>query len=140
MISFRTFSWLQGDSKKTQEFSLITRTVVVYELCHEIINRLFLPKTEIHTQILNTEPFLCYFRGQRFLTNKMVLWSRKSIFILARSSSCSNRDGTGHHNWSWRGTWMTLIAPNKHSETPSYPNWSTSFIIIFISTIFQNMK
>ena len=66
-------SIIQGDSKKTQEFSLITRTVVVYELYHEIINRLFLKKTEIHTQILNTEPFLCYFRGQRFLTNKMVL-------------------------------------------------------------------
>ena len=59
--------------KKTQEFSLITRTVVVYELYHEIINRLFLKKTEIHTQILNTEPFLCSSRGQRYLTNKMVL-------------------------------------------------------------------
>ena len=70
----------------------------------------------------------------------MGLWSRKSIFILARSSSCSIRDGSGHHNWSWRSTWMTLIAPNKHSENPSYRNWSTSFIIILISTIFQNMK
>ena len=45
---------LQGDSKKTQEFSLITRTVVAYELCHGITNRFFLIKTEIHLQILNT--------------------------------------------------------------------------------------
>ena len=31
----------------------------------------FLLKTEIHNkQVLNTEPFLCYFRGLRYLTKK----------------------------------------------------------------------
>ena len=75
-------SKLQGDSKKTQEFSLIIRTAVAYELCHGITNPFFLLKTEIHMQILNTEPFLCLFRGLRYLTNKMGLWSKKIIFIL----------------------------------------------------------
>ena len=60
---------LQGDSKKTQEFSLITRTVVAYELCHGITNCFFSLKTEIHTQILNTEPILHSFRGLRYFEN-----------------------------------------------------------------------
>ena len=57
-------------TKKTQEFSLITRTTVAYELCHGITNNFPPLKTEIHTQILNKEPFLCFFRGLRYLTNK----------------------------------------------------------------------
>ena len=31
----------------------------------------FLLKTEIHTQILNTEPFIYKFRGLRYLRNKI---------------------------------------------------------------------
>ena len=63
--------YLQGVSKKTQEFSCITRIIVTCELFHRIINRFFLLKTEVHTQILNTELFLCNFRASRYQQNKM---------------------------------------------------------------------
>ena len=36
----------------------------------------FLPKTEIHMKILNTEPFLCYLRGLTNLKNKMEFRNR----------------------------------------------------------------
>ena len=39
-------------------------------------NSFFLLKTEIHMQILNTNPFLCDFRGPGYLQNKMPLWNR----------------------------------------------------------------
>ena len=45
------------------------------------LNRFFLLKTEIHTQILNTKPFLCDIWGPRYLQNKMRFWNR-SIHIL----------------------------------------------------------
>ena len=77
------------------------------------------------------------FRGLIYLKNKIGLWSRKFIFILARNSSCCPREASGHPNWSWRGTGMTLITPEKHSKAPTYPNWSTNFIIIYISTIYK---
>ena len=57
---------LQGDSKIMQEFFHITRTVVACEPCHRITNHFFLLKTEIHTQILHTEPFLSNFIGLRY--------------------------------------------------------------------------
>ena len=66
--------------KKTQEFSDITRTAVSCKPCHKIANR-FLPlKTEIHRQILNTEPFLCDFRQLRCLRNN-IGFSSKQIDI-----------------------------------------------------------
>ena len=37
-------------------------------------NRFFLLKTEIHTQILITEPFFCNFGGLRHLRNKIGIW------------------------------------------------------------------
>ena len=47
----------------------------------------FLLKTEIHTQILNTKPFLCDFWGLRYLQNKMRFffrwfWSKHKLFDL----------------------------------------------------------
>ena len=46
-------------------------------------NRFFLLKTEIHTQILNTKPFLCDFLGLRYLQNKMRwFWSKLKLFDL----------------------------------------------------------
>ena len=42
-------------------------------------NNFFLLKTEIHTHILHTEPFLCDKRVPRYLQNKMGFWNR-SIF------------------------------------------------------------
>ena len=35
------------------------KSVVTCESCNKFTNHLFLLKTEIHAQILNTEPFLC---------------------------------------------------------------------------------
>ena len=61
----------RGWLKKTQEFSHITRAVVACEPCLGITNCFFLLKTEIHTQILHTEPFLCNFMGPRYQQNKM---------------------------------------------------------------------
>ena len=63
----RTTGWL----KKTQEFSHITRTFVACEPCHRNTNSFFPLETEIHTQILHTEPFLCNFLGSRYQQNKM---------------------------------------------------------------------
>ena len=50
-------------------------------------NRFFLLKTEIHTQILTTKPFLCNFRGLRNLKNKIellikLMWSKLKLFDL----------------------------------------------------------
>ena len=50
-------------------------------------NRFFLLKTKIHTQILNTKPFLCAFRGLRNLQNKIgflikLLCSKIKLFDL----------------------------------------------------------
>ena len=66
---------LQGVSKKTQEFSDITSTSVTNEPCHKITNYFLPQKTEIHGQILNTEPFLCDFRGLIYLQNKTGFWN-----------------------------------------------------------------
>ena len=50
------------------------------------LNYFFLLKTEIHTQILNTTPFLCNFRELRNMQNKigslinMLLWSTLKSF------------------------------------------------------------
>ena len=38
--------------------------------------------SEIHTQILNTKPFLCDSRGLRYLRNKMVFLTRGIVFNL----------------------------------------------------------
>ena len=50
-------------------------------------NCFFLLKTEIHTQILNTKPFLCEFLGLRYLQNIMGFlirwfWSKLKLFDL----------------------------------------------------------
>ena len=42
-------------------------------------NRFFLLKTEIHTQILNTKPFLCDFWGSRYLPNKIEFLTRAIV-------------------------------------------------------------
>ena len=48
---------------------------------HNFLNRFFLLKTDIHIKILNIEPFLCKFRGLRYLQNKM--WFRdKQVHFL----------------------------------------------------------
>ena len=47
-------------------FCLISRQQII-----GFLNRFFLLKTEIHTQIFNSKPFLCDFRGPRYLQNKI---------------------------------------------------------------------
>ena len=42
-------------------------------------NSFFLLKTEIHTQILNTKPFLCNFREPRYLPNKIDFLTRAIV-------------------------------------------------------------
>ena len=42
-------------------------------------NRFFLLKTEIHSQILNTKPFLCDFWGSRYLPNKIEFLTRAIV-------------------------------------------------------------
>ena len=41
-----------------------------------IFKLFFSLKTEIHTLILNTQPYLCGIRGPRYLQNEMLLWNR----------------------------------------------------------------
>ena len=73
-IIFKLYLYfIQGVSKKTPEFSCIRRIVVTFEPCNGFTNCFFLLKTEIHTQILNTEPILYDFRQPRYLPNKMGL-------------------------------------------------------------------
>ena len=62
-----------GSLKKTPEFSCIRRNVVTFEPCNGFTNCFLLLKTEIHTQILNTESILYDFRQPRYLPNKMGL-------------------------------------------------------------------
>ena len=47
------------------------------KLRNRFLNSFFLLKTEIHVQILNTEPVLCFFRGLRYLQNKTQFRNRQ---------------------------------------------------------------
>ena len=78
-IKFLVFKspYLQGVSKKTPEFSFITIIVITCKPCNGFTNCFFLLKTEIHAQILHTEPFLCNIRKQGYLKNKMRFRSRQ---------------------------------------------------------------
>ena len=68
---------VQGVSKKTPEFSFITIIVITCKPCNGFTNCFFLLKTEIHGQILHTEPFLCYIRKEGYLKNKMRFGSKQ---------------------------------------------------------------
>ena len=57
------------------EFSSITKIVVTCKPCTRFTICFFLLKTEIHTQILNTEPILYNSRKSRYPQNKIgLLW------------------------------------------------------------------
>ena len=58
---------------------------------NKFTNRFFLLKTEIHMKILNTEPFLCKFRGLRYLQNKMWFWDKQVHLLMTWSGSHSTR-------------------------------------------------
>ena len=51
-----------GCLKKTPEFSCIPRIVIIFKPSKGLTNYFFLLKTEIHKQIINTEPILYNFR------------------------------------------------------------------------------
>ena len=101
---------IQGDSKKTQEFSHITRTVVACEPCHGFTNRFFLRKTEIQTQILNTEKFLCNLMGLRYQQNKMG-FSRicqcDKLFTFSFELLHILKDGWNENNY--KTSWSVLV-------------------------------
>ena len=56
-----------GCPKKNESLFLLNISATTYPT----FNLFFLLKTESHTQILNTKPFLCDFWGLRYLQNKI---------------------------------------------------------------------
>ena len=78
-----------GCLKKTPEFSCNRRIVVTFEPCNRFTNCFFLLKTEIHTQILNTETFLCNLYGAEIFTKQNVVLkqinSKLKLFDLVKS-------------------------------------------------------
>ena len=70
-VKIEMIAKLQGCKNKKIEFSYISKIAVTGKPSNRFKNTFILLKTEISRQILNTEPILNYFRGQRYLQNKM---------------------------------------------------------------------
>ena len=106
-----TWYMIQGVSKKSPEFSCITRIAITWWACNGFTSRFFLLKAEIHTQILNTEPFLSYIRGLRYLQNKTWFWGRQMYIHLVLQ----------YYLWPWGGLSISLKAPDRPMIDPEYP-------------------
>ena len=103
-----------GRPKKNYYF---TFCLIFQEPNNKITNRFFLLKTEIHTHILNTKPFLYDSRGLRCLRYKMGFLTHKFINKMTHNgpnslkvtSSCPDQPLT---DTAW--PWQSPSDPMKH--------------------------
>ena len=58
----------------------------------------------------------CAILGDRDIWQTKWCYEAENPYSYWLAVAVAASDITGHHNWSWRGTWMTPIAPNKHSQ------------------------
>ena len=79
----------------------------------------FILKTEIHTKILNTNPFLCDIRGWDIYKSKCFSETDQFIFILSHSGLKTAEFMPSSTNWPKMGPDSSQVAPSR----PSSPKW-----------------